>query len=179
MVGIMHDEIVHRRRWLSNERYLEGVALVNMLPGPPAMELSILIGYLRAGWRGGVLSGFCFMLPAFLQLLALTVLYSTYGALDVIQNALYGIAAVVLAIFASALYRLGRSALTGPTEIAIAAVAALGVAFTPAGIVSMLLFAACVSVARYHSRKQGLIAAAILVLLFALNYAWRIETDAY
>src|SRR5262245_9850872 len=76
MVGIMYDEIVERRGWFSKERYLEGVALVNMLPGPPAMELSIMVGYVRAGWRGGVLSGLCFMLPAFLQLLALTLLYS-------------------------------------------------------------------------------------------------------
>jgi chromate transporter len=119
------------------------------------------------------------MLPAFLQLLALTLLYSAYGSLDVIQDALYGIAAVVLAIFAAALYRLGRSALTGPTEIAIAGVAALGVALTPAGIVSMLLLAACAAVARYHSRKQGLIAAATLVLLFALGYAWRSLPDAH
>ena len=170
MVGIMHIEIVERRRWLSNERYLESVALVNMLPGPPAMELAILIGYVRAGWRGGVLSGFCFMLPAFLQLLALTLLYSAYGTIGAIQDALYGIGAVVLAIFAAALYRLGRSALTGWTQIVIAVAAGLAVAYTPAGIVTMLLLAGCASVALNHSRLQGLSAALTVTTLFALSY---------
>ena len=177
MVGIMHDEIVHRRRWLSDERYLEGVALVNMLPGPPAMELSVLIGYVRAGWRGGILSGFCFMLPAFLQLLALTLLYSAYGSIGPIQDALYGIAAVVLAIFAAALYRLGRSTLTGWFEIAIAILAALVVAYTPAGIVTVLLLAGCAAVAVRHSPKHGLAGAVIVLSLFALNYVLRSPSE--
>ena len=170
MVGIMHDEIVHRRRWLSDERYLESVALVNMLPGPPAMELSVLVGYVRAGWRGGILSGFCFMLPAFVQLLALTLLYSAYGSMNPIQNALYGIGAVVLAIFATALFRLGRSALTAWLEAAIAVLAAAMVAFTPAGIVTVLLLAGCAAVAIHHSMKQGLTGAAIVAALFAVSH---------
>jgi chromate transporter len=169
MVGIMHVEIVERRRWLDNERYLEGVALVNMLPGPPAMELSIMIGYLRAGWPGGMLSGFCFMLPAFVQLLALTLAYSAYGSIGVIQDALFGIGAVVLAIFAAALYRLGRSTLTGGAPIAIAVAAGLAVAHTPLGIVTVLLLAACVAVALGHARIQGLSAALAVLVLFALG----------
>ncbi|HTD89369.1 MAG TPA: chromate transporter, partial [Burkholderiales bacterium] len=69
MLGIMQAEIAERRQWLTNERYLVGVGLVNMLPGPPAVQLAIFIGYNRCGWRGGILAGLCFMLPAFLILL--------------------------------------------------------------------------------------------------------------
>ena len=178
MVGIMHDEIVERRRWLSNERYVESVALVNMLPGPPAMELSVLIGYVRAGWRGGILAGLCFMLPAFIQLLVLTLLYSAYGALGPIQHALYGIGAVVLAIFATALYRLGRSTLTGWVETSIAVLAALLVAYTPAGIVTVLLLAGCAAIAIRHSRTQGLGGALLVGTLFALSHALQSPADA-
>lgn len=170
MVGIMQDEIVERRRWLSREQYLHGVALVNMLPGPPAMELSVLIGYVRAGWRGGILSGVCFMLPAFVQLMLLTLLYSAYGTLGPIQDALYGIAAVVLAIFGAALVRLGRTAIKDRTDIAITLAAALAVAFTPAGIVTVLLLAGSLAVALHHAPAKGAIAAVLLLALAALEH---------
>jgi chromate transporter len=56
MLGIMQSEIAERRQWLSNEQYLEGVGLVHMLPGPPAVQLAIFLGYHRCGWRGGILA---------------------------------------------------------------------------------------------------------------------------
>src|SRR6185503_18779319 len=90
MMGIMHVEIAERRRWLTNERYLDGVALVSMLPGPPAVQLAIFIGYERAGWRGGVLAGLGFMLPAFFILLGLTLLYSAFGSVGPVRDALHG-----------------------------------------------------------------------------------------
>src|SRR6185503_2842602 len=76
MVGVMHAEIAEKRQWLTNERYLEGIALVSTLPGPPAVQLAIFIGYERGGWGGGVLAGLSFILPAFFILLGLTLLYS-------------------------------------------------------------------------------------------------------
>src|SRR3990170_8745126 len=81
IMGIMQAEIQERRGWLSKERFLEGLALVNMLPGAAATQLGIFIGYQRAGWWGGVLAGLCFILPAFFIMLTLTLLYSVYGAL--------------------------------------------------------------------------------------------------
>jgi len=130
MMGIMHAEVVEQRRWLSDERYLQGVGLVTMLPGPPAVQLAICVGYARAGWRGGILTGLCFMLPAFFQLLGLTLLYSAYGSVGFIQGALYGMGPVVLAIFIAAVYRLGRSTLNAPGQVVIAVVAGVLVAYT-------------------------------------------------
>src|SRR5215471_21433071 len=111
IMGIMQVEIHERRGWMSKERYLEGLALVNMLPGAPATMLSIFIGHERAGWRGGLLAGIGFVVPAFCVMLALTLLYSAYGALPVMRDAFYGLGPVVLGIFVVAICRLARVAL--------------------------------------------------------------------
>ncbi len=163
ILGIMHAEIVERLRWLSNERYLDGIGLVNMLPGPPAVQLAVYIGYHGAGWRGGVLAGFCFMLPAFFILLGLTFTYSAYGSIGVVQNAFYGMVPAVLAIFAAALFRLGKSALKSPPQVAIAVIAGALVGIGSIGIATTLLLGACAGVALHHSRLRGLVAAAVLI----------------
>jgi chromate transporter len=92
IMGIMQTEIQEKRGWLSKERFLEGLALVNMLPGPGATQLGIFIGYDRAGWGAGILAGLCFILPAFciMLALALTLLYSAYGAMRTLRGAFYG-----------------------------------------------------------------------------------------
>jgi chromate transporter len=171
IMGIMQAEIQQKRGWLSKERFLEGLALVNMLPGPAATQLGIFIGYDRAGWRGGALAGLCFMLPAFFIMLALTLLYTTYGALPFARDAFYGLGPVVLGIFVVAVVRLGKTALQGRSQVGIGIVAFLLAAFTPIGIIATLLFAACAGVALYHSRATGLRAALVVALIVAA-YHW-------
>jgi chromate transporter len=171
IMGIMQAEIQEKRGWLSRERFLEGLALVNMLPGPAATQLGIFIGYDRAGWRGGALAGLCFMLPAFFIMLGLTLLYTTYGALPFARDAFYGLGPVVLGIFVVAVVRLGRTALQGKSQIGIGIVAFLIAAFTPIGIIATLLLAACAGVALYHSRASGLRAALVVALIVAA-YHW-------
>lgn len=171
IMGIMQTDIQEKRGWLSKERFLEGLALVNMLPGAGATQLGIFIGYQRAGWRGGVLAGLCFILPAFFIMLTLTLLYSSYGALPFVRDAFYGLGPVVLGIFVVAVFRLGKTALKGVSQIAIAVSAALLVAFTPFGIISALLLAGCVGVTLYHSRAWGL-RAALVVALFTGAFHW-------
>jgi len=165
MLGLMQAEIAERRRWLSNERYLEGVGIVNLLPGPPAVQLSILIGYDRGGWRGGILAGLSFMLPAFFILLGLTLAYSAYGSIAAAQGALYGMGMIVLAIFAAAVYRLGQTALKRHSQIAIAVAAALAAAGTNVGVASILLIAGSIGVVLYHARKPGLVALLVVSAL--------------
>ena len=128
------------------------------LPGPVATQLGIFIGYHRAGGRGGVLAGLCFMLPAFLILMSLTLLYSTYGSVGLVRDAFYGIGPVVLAIFIVAVWRLGKASLKGKSQIAVALASAALVAYTPIGIATALLLAGCVGIALYHSRVWGLAA---------------------
>jgi len=171
IMGIMQAEFQERRGWLSKERFLEGLALVNMLPGAAATQLGIFIGYQRAGWWGGVLAGLCFILPAFLIMLMLTLLYSTFGALPVMRDAFYGLGPVVLGIFVVAVYRLGKTALKGMSQIAIGIAAAVLVAFTPIGIVGTFILAGCIGVTLYHSRAWGLRAGLVATLLIAA-YHW-------
>jgi chromate transporter len=170
IMGIMQSEIQEKRRWLTKERFLEGLALVNMLPGPAATQLGIFVGYERAGWRGGVLAGLCFMLPAFLILMSLTLLYSAYGTVGLVRDAFYGIGPVVLGIFVVAVWRLGKAGLKSMPQIAIAFASAGIVAFSPVGIATALLLAGCAGVALYHSRIWGLAAAAaILAIAVAIH----------
>src|SRR3712207_6242370 len=89
-MGIMQADIQEKRQWLSKERFLEGLSLVNMLPGPGATQLAIFIGYDQARWRGGLTAGLAFMLPAFLILSVLTWLYATFGSVGVVRDAFYG-----------------------------------------------------------------------------------------
>src|SRR5450755_555771 len=81
--GLIQSEVQERRAWLSKERFLEGLALVNALPGAPAMQMCIFIGHQRAGWWGGLLAGLAFMAPAFAIMLLLSALASQYGAVPI------------------------------------------------------------------------------------------------
>lgn len=169
IMGIMQSEIQEKRGWMSKERFLEGLALVNMLPGPVATQLGIFIGYDRAGWRGGVLAGLCFMLPAFVILMSLTLLYSAYGSVGLVRDAFYGIGPVVLAIFIVAVWRLGKGSFKSASQISIALASAATVAFAPVGIATALLLAACAGVALYHSRVWGLGACACVLVGAAVS----------
>src|SRR5881628_306563 len=73
IMGVMQAELQERRQWLSKPRFLEGLALVNMLPGATATQLALFLGHARGGWWGALLGGICFVLPAFAIMLALTV----------------------------------------------------------------------------------------------------------
>ena len=171
IMRIMQAEIQEKRGWVSREKFLEGVALVNMLPGPGVTQLGIFIGYERAGWRGGLLAGVCFILPAFFIMLTLTVFYSAYGALPALRGAFYGVGPVVLGIFIVAVYRLGSKALQGRSQVLVAVLAALAVGLTPLGIVPVLLLAGCLGVILHHSRRAGVVAAAV-VLLSSWGLRW-------
>jgi chromate transporter len=109
------------------------------------------------------------MLPAFLILMSLTLLYSMYGTLGLVRDAFYGIGPVVLAIFIVAVWRLGKASLKSGSQIAIALASAATVAFAPIGIATALLLAACAGVALFHSRVWGLVACAFVLTVAALS----------
>lgn len=178
IMGIMQAELQEKRGWVSKEKFLEGLALVNMLPGPGATQLGIFVGYERAGWGGGLVAGLCFILPAFFIMLALTLFYSSYGAMPELRGAFYGLGPVVLGIFMVALYRLGRNALKDAAQVLLAMCAAAALAWSPLGIVTILLLAGCAGVALYHSKPQGFIAAAVILALFAALHAAHLLDEA-
>ena len=157
--GLIQAEVQERRAWLTKERFLEGLALVNALPGAPAMQMCIFVGHQRAGWWGGLLAGLAFMGPAFAIVLLLSALASEYAALPIMRDAFYGLSPVVVGIFVVAVYRLGRTAIKDLFSAFLALAAGAAVAFSPLGVAGTLLLAACAGVAMHHSRRAGLIAA--------------------
>jgi chromate transporter len=163
--GLIQAEVQERRSWLTKERYLEGLALVQTLPGAPAVQMCIFAGHQHAGWWGGLLGGLAFTLPAFAIMLALTYLYSLYGALPLLRDALYGLSPVVLGIFVAATYRLGRNAIKDLSSVAIALIAVAAVSWV--GVAGTLVLAGCAGVAIYHSRRAGLLAALATAILIA------------
>jgi chromate transporter len=124
-VALMHTEVVGRRRWVSEQQFLDLVGATNLLPGPSSTELAIYLGLRRAGWRGLVAAGACFIAPAFAIVLGLAVLYDRYGTTPVATDLLYGVTPVVIAIIAHALVLLGRTALKS-AGLAVIGLAALG-----------------------------------------------------
>jgi chromate transporter len=168
IMGLMQAEFQERRRWTSKPRFLEGLALVNVLPGATATQLGIFLGYVRGGWWGGLLAGLCFAAPAFIVMLALAVAYRAFGVSPVLRGALYGLGPVVLAIFFAALFRLGRSALRSRTQWLIALGAAAVALATPLGAAALLVLAGGVGLFLFHSRRAGAAVLAVLALGLAL-----------
>lgn len=109
-IGIMHNEVVVRRKWLTDEEFLDLLGATNLIPGPNSTEMAIHIGYRRAGWLGLLAGGICFIAPATLIVLALAWLYVRYGTTPQLEWLMYGIKPVVIAIIAQALWMLGSKA---------------------------------------------------------------------
>jgi chromate transporter len=166
--GVMQADLQEKRGWLSRERFLEGLALVNMLPGAVAVQLCIFLGYSRAGWWGGLVAGLSFILPAFLIMLGLTLTYAAFGATPVIQGALYGIGPVIVAIFLAATWRLSKTAAATMPQLLILVAAALAAAFSPVGTAPILLIAGAIGVLLFHSRAKGFVALGILLACTAI-----------
>ena len=109
-IAMMEDELVRRRKWLSRESFLDLLGASNLIPGPSSSELALHIGYLRAGWRGLLVAGTCFVLPAACIVAALAWAYVRFGKLPVASALLYGVKPVVIAVVLQALWGLARTA---------------------------------------------------------------------
>src|SRR5712691_1785072 len=111
LAGYMQRDLVERRRWISNQDYLEGLALAQLAPGPLAAQLAIYLGWVRARVLGATLVAVAFVLPSFLMVLALSALYVRYGGLSWMQGAFYGIGAAAIAIIGRSAWKLVRMTL--------------------------------------------------------------------
>ena len=166
IMGVMQAELQQRRKWVSKERFLEGLAVANMVPGATATQLGIFLAYARGGWWGGLLGGIAFVLPAFVIMLALTIAYATLGVTPLARSALYGLGPVVIGLFAIALYRLGKTAVSTVAEAIIGIAAAATLATTRLGIVAILVLAGCAGLFIFHRGPSGLRVRWIAALLF-------------
>ena len=132
-ISMMHQELVEKRRWISEHRFLHALNYTMVLPGPEAQQLATYVGWLMHGVWGGVAAGVLFVLPSLFILIALTWTYLAYGDLPVIVGVLYGIKPAVTAIVVFAAYRIGSRALKNNVLRVMAVCAFLAIfAFIPA-----------------------------------------------
>ena len=122
-IAMMHLELVERRRWISEQRFLHALNFCMVLPGPEAQQLATYIGWLMHGVKGGIAAGVLFVLPSLFILIGLTWVYLAFGHLPAIAGLLYGIKPAVTAIVLFAAYRIGSRALRSGVLWAIAATA--------------------------------------------------------
>jgi len=122
-IAMMHTELVERRRWISEHRFLHALNYTMVLPGPEAQQLATYIGWLMHGTLGGIVAGVLFVLPSLFILIGLTWIYLAYGDVPVVKGVLYGIKPAVTAIVVFAAYRIGSRALRNGVLWAIAAAA--------------------------------------------------------
>ncbi|MGR3434528.1 MAG: chromate efflux transporter [Shimia sp.] len=119
-IALMQDELVTRRRWLSEEGFLRALSFCMLLPGPEAMQLATYAGWRVRGVLGGLLAGSLFVLPGALVIFALAALYVQAGEVPALRAAFLGIQATVVVIVAQALWRLSKKALRGSRDYALA-----------------------------------------------------------
>jgi chromate transporter len=110
-IALMQQEVVRKRTWMSEEHFLDLVGATNLIPGPNSTEMTMHIGYERAGWKGLVIAGCCFIFPAVIITAFFAWLYQKYGQLPQVQPFIYGIKPAIIAVIVSLMISLGRKAL--------------------------------------------------------------------
>jgi len=128
-ISMMHQELVERRRWISEHRFLHALNYTMVLPGPEAQQLATYIGWLMHGVKGGLIAGILFVLPSLFILIALTWIYLEYGNTQIVAGVLYGVKPAVTAIVLFAAYRIGSRALKNNVLRAMALLAFIAIFF--------------------------------------------------
>jgi len=141
-IAMMHQELVEKRRWISEHRYLHGLNFCMLLPGPEAIQLAIYISWLMHGVKGAVMAGVLFFLPAFLLLSMLASVYLAWGDVPLVQGIFYGIKPAVVAVVLFAAWRIGSRALKNEVLWGMAALAFIGIFFFNIGFPWIVLAAA-------------------------------------
>lgn len=126
-IALMHRELVEERPWLTEKQYLAALNFCMLLPGPEAMQLATYAGWRIRGLAGGIAAGLLFVMPGALVVLALALLYASFGQLPLVETVFLGIKAAVLAIVMDALFRVARRALHSKADWIVAGLAFLAI----------------------------------------------------
>jgi chromate transporter len=163
-IAMMQDDLVERRRWVGKQHFLDTLAATQLAPGPNSTEMAIHVGYLHHGKAGMLLTGACFIIPAFLIVLSISIFYGSYGGLPQVSALFYGLQPVIVAIVLYAVYRLGLSACRRPVMLALAVAAFLVTLLTGVGTVWVIVGGGLVGAALYAGRRMMNVAPAALAL---------------
>jgi chromate transporter len=126
-IAVMHRELVERHKWISDARFLHALNYCMLLPGPEATQLAIYIGWMLHRTVGGLIAGILFVLPGFITILGLSIIYALFGNVPLIAAVFFGLKAAVLAVVVEAVLRIGRKALKNPVTVGIAGLAFLAI----------------------------------------------------
>ncbi len=180
-IAMMREEVVGRRRWMDDQRFLDLLGATNLIPGPNSTEMAIHIGHERAGWRGLIAAGTLFILPAMLIVLCLAWAYQRYGATPEATALMYGVKPVIIAVILQALVALSRTAIKNALTAAVG-LAALALFFLGANEIALLFGAGLVVMLATNVRRRlegGMPSVAALALpLSAAHLASAIQAAA-
>lgn len=146
-IAMIEEEVVRKRKWLTEDHFLDLVGATNLIPGPNSTEMTMHIGHERAGWKGLVVAGACFIIPAVIITAIFAWAYQLYGHLPTVQPFIYGIKPAIIAVVISLMIKLGRKALKTFELGIIGSLAAIAVlvgyneilVFFAAGLVGIIL----------------------------------------
>jgi len=119
-IALMHQELVEKRRWISEERFLNALNFCMLLPGPEAQQLSVYLGWLMHKTKGGLIAGLLFILPGFICILLLSLAYVSWGNTFLISAVFFGLKAAVLVIVIQAIFGIAKKTLKNPLMICVA-----------------------------------------------------------
>ncbi|MFN7119644.1 MAG: chromate efflux transporter [Saprospiraceae bacterium] len=151
-IALMEQEVVRRRGWLTHEHFLDLIGATNLIPGPNSTEMTMHVGYERAGWRGLFVAGICFILPAALITLGFAMLYKQYGTLPEVAPFFLGIQAAVIAIILQAVYNLAKKAVKN-IPVAIIGVVALASALLGVNEITAVLGGGVLAVLWFQGKR--------------------------
>jgi len=140
-IAVMHRILVEEKRWISEERFLHALSYCMLLPGPEATQLATYVGWLLHRTRGGIAAGALFVLPGFVTILALSLIYTAWGDVPLVEGIFFGIKPAVLALVLEAVLRIGRRALGHAAQVGIAAAAFVAIFFFEVGFPWIVLAA--------------------------------------
>lgn len=153
-IAMMRQEVVEKRKWMSEQHFLDLIGATNLIPGPNSTEMAIHIGQEKAGWKGLIVAGLCFILPAVLITGIFAWLYKQYGQLPEVQPFVYGIKPAIIAVVLAAVYPLAKKSLK-TVELAIIGAAVLILSLLNFNEIYLMFGAGILALALTSLKKQN------------------------
>src|SRR5687768_8493345 len=178
-IAMMEEEVVRKRKWITPEHFLDLVGATNLIPGPNSTEMTMHCGHERGGWRGLVVAGLCFILPAVVITGALAWAYQRYGTLPQVQPFIYGIKPAIIAVIFALMISLGKKALKSST-LAVIGICALTLTLVGVNEILVLFGSGFAGILIYFSTRRDLSRVVSLPLIVFLSTAndytthWRV-----
>lgn len=177
-IAMMEEEVVRKRKWIAHEHFLDLIGTTNLIPGPNSTEMTMHIGHERAGWKGMVVAGLCFILPAVVITAAFAWAYQQYGHLPQARPFIYGITPAILSVIVALMISLGRKALKS-IELGILGVIAAVMTLMDVNEIIVLFGTGAIGMLLYLIKSRKSAANTLLPLLFLQSRLLAADTSTW